>query len=173
MYRSTLQRFTAKKLPLITLILAVSLNATARTINASNPASGSNSSAELLSAGRSQDMKINIRIADKTLTATLANNATTRDFVALLPLNLSMGDLFGREKYGNLPRALSETGPRRRHYELGDIAYWSPGHDVAIFYRQGGEEIPSPGIIPIGKIDSSIEAFYVPDSVRVTIELAQ
>src|SRR6266704_5128553 len=99
MYRSTLQRFTAKKLPLITLILAVSLNATARTINASNPASGSNSSAELLSAGRGQDMKINIRIADKTPTATLANNATTRDFVALLPLNLSMGDLFGREKY--------------------------------------------------------------------------
>ncbi len=136
MYRSTLQRFTAKKLPLITLILAVSLNATARTINASNPASGSNSSAELLSAVRSQDMKINIRIADKTPTATLANNATTRDFVALLPLNLSMGDLFGREKYGNLPRALSETGPRRRTCRLTrptstpsrkpGLNYWMP-----------------------------------------------
>jgi hypothetical protein len=103
----------------------------------------------------------------------LADNATTRDFVALLPLNLSMWDLFGREKYASLPRALSETGPRKRQYELGDIAYWSPSHDVAIYYRQDGDAIPSPGIIPIGKIDSGIEAFKVPDSVRVTIELAQ
>src|SRR5258708_1381893 len=37
MYRSTLQPFIAKKLPLIALILAVSLNVTARTMNASNP----------------------------------------------------------------------------------------------------------------------------------------
>jgi hypothetical protein len=173
MYPTTLQRFTAKTLLLIALILTVSLNATARTMHAGKSAGDSNSSAEPVAAGRSHDVKINIRIAGKTLSATLADNATARDFVALLPLSLSMGDLFGREKYGNLPRALSENGPRRRYYELGDIAYWSPSHDVAIYYRVGGEEIPTPGIIPIGKIDSGIEAFNVPDSVRVTIELAQ
>jgi hypothetical protein len=44
---------------------------------------------------------------------------------------------------------------------------------VAIYYGQGGEEIPSPGIIPLGKLDSGIEAFNVPGSVNVTIELAQ
>ena len=118
-------------------------------------------------------MKINIKVAGKTLTATLTDNETATDFIALLPLNLSMDDLFGREKYANLPKALSQEGPRRHSYEVGDIAYWSPAHDVAIYYRQDNESIPSPGIIPIGKIDAGTEAFNVPGSVKVTIELAK
>ena len=118
-------------------------------------------------------MKINIKIGGKILTATLADNATARDFVSVLPLNVSVNDLFGREKYANLPKALSEKGPRTKSYEVGDIAYWSPSRDVAIYYRQDGESIPSPGIIPIGRIDAGIEAFNVPGSVKVTIELAK
>jgi hypothetical protein len=68
---------------------------------------------------------------------------------------------------------LLENGPRVRHYKLGDIGYWSPGHDVAIYYREDSEEIPHPGIISIGKIDSGMEALNVPGSVKVIIELAQ
>lgn len=116
-------------------------------------------------------MKIKISVSGKVLTATLVDNETARDFVSLLPLNLSLNDLFGREKFGNLPKALSEKGPRTHAYEAGDIAYWSPAHDVAIYYRQDSESIPSPGIIPIGKIDAGTEVFNVPGSVRVTIEL--
>lgn len=56
-------------------------------------------------------MKININVAGKTLTASLADNATARDFVSVLPLSVSMNDLFGREKYGDLPKSLSEDGP--------------------------------------------------------------
>jgi hypothetical protein len=37
----------------------------------------------------------------------LADNPTARDFASVLPLNVSMKDLFGREKYGDLPKALS------------------------------------------------------------------
>ena len=118
-------------------------------------------------------MKISIKIDGKTLTAILAHNATAHDFASVLPLNISMNDLFGREKYANLPKALSEKGPRTKSYEVGDIAYWSPAHDVAIYYRQNGESIPSPGIIPIAKIDAGAEAFNVADSVRVTMEPAR
>jgi len=118
-------------------------------------------------------MKINIEVADKTLTATLTDNETTRDFIAALPLHLSMDDLFGREKFCSLPKALSQKGPRSDRYEVGDIAYWSPSHDLAIYYRQDRESIPSPGIIPIGKIDAGTEAFNVLGSVQVTIELAR
>jgi hypothetical protein len=57
---------------------------------------------------RSQYMKININIGGKILAASLADNATARDFVSVLPLTLSMKDLFGREKYGDLPKQLSE-----------------------------------------------------------------
>lgn len=81
-----------------------------------------------------------------------------------------MNDLFGREKFGHLPRAISEDGKRTRGYEVGEVIYWSPGPDVAIFYRHDGPSIPSPGIIVMSKIDSGVEALSVPGSVKVTIE---
>ena len=98
-------------------------------------------------------MKISIKIGDKILSASLAENATARDFVSVLPLNVSMKILFGREKYGDLPKALSDNGPRKNRYEVGDIAYWSPNRQFAVYYHQDGEAIPSPGIIPIAKMD--------------------
>ena len=104
-------------------------------------------------------MKININIGGKILTATLADNATAQDFASVLPLNVSMNDLFGREKYGDVPKVLSENGPRKSKYEVGDIAYWSPDHQFAVYYHQDGEAIPSPGIIPIAN-----------DAERTTVE---
>ena len=118
-------------------------------------------------------MKIKIKIGEKILTATLADNATAQDFVSVLPFKASMDDLLGREKYATLPKALSENGPRAKRYEVGDIAYWSPSHDIAIYYRQDGESIPAPGIIPIASIEAGAEAFNVSGSVKVAIELAK
>jgi len=117
-------------------------------------------------------MKIRLTLDNgKAITATLIDSETTRDFVSLLPLTLTMNDLFGREKFFHLPRAISEGGKRTRTYEVGDVIYWSPGPDVAVYYRHDGQSIPSPGIIAIGKIDSGVEALDVPGSVRATIEL--
>src|SRR5882724_8497193 len=115
-------------------------------------------------------MKIKVTVGDSDLTATLVDSETTRDFVSMLPLTLTMNDLFGREKFGHLPRAISEGGKRTRTYEVGDVIYWSPGPDVAMFYRQDGQSIPSPGIIVMGKIDSGVEALNVAGSMKVTIE---
>ena len=84
-------------------------------------------------------MKIKLTIKDRVLTATLQENKTAQDFVSLLPLTLTMNDLFGREKFGHLPRAISEGGKRTDSYEVGQIVYWSPGPDVAIFYRNDTE----------------------------------
>jgi len=120
-----------------------------------------------------QNMKVNIRSSGKIVTATVMDNPTARDFVSLLPLTLSMNDLFGREKFAHLPKPLSEKGPRTHSYAVGDIAYWSPAHDVAIFYKQDGESIPSPGLIRIAKTNGGAEMFNVPGTVTVTIELAK
>src|SRR5215469_1697676 len=117
-------------------------------------------------------MKIKLTIKDRVLTATLQDNKTAQDFVSLLPLTLTMNDLFGREKFGHLPRAIFEGGERTHSYEVGEIVYWSPGPDVAIFYRHDRQAIPDPGIIVIGKIDSGVEALNVEGSPKVTIELA-
>jgi hypothetical protein len=120
---------------------------------------------------KNEGLKISLKVGDKVLTATLIDSETTRDFLSLLPLTLTMNDLFGREKFGHLPRAISEGGKRTRTYEVGDVIYWSPGPDVAMFYRHDGPSIPSPGIIVMGKIDSGVEALNVPGSVKVMIEL--
>jgi len=118
-------------------------------------------------------VKIRIQTANKQIIATLANNETARDFASVLPLKVSMNDLLGREKYGDLAKALSEKGPGQSRYEAGYISYWSPDHQFAIYYHRDGESIPSPGIIPIAKIDAGAEAFNVPGSVNVTIERAK
>src|SRR5437899_4721521 len=118
----------------------------------------------------SQIMKIRLKIDDKVITATLNDSKTTRDFISLLPLTLTMNDLFRREKFAHLPRAISKEGKRTHTYEVGDIAYWSPGPDVAIFYRHDGQRIPNPGINVMGKLDSGAEALDVPGSVRVRFE---
>ncbi len=80
-----------------------------------------------------------------------------------------MNDLFEREKFAHLPRAISTEGKRTHAYEIGD-AYWPPGPDVAVFYRHDGQKIPAPGVIVIGKIDSGVKEVDVPGSVRVTFE---
>src|SRR6516165_2470851 len=132
-------------------------------------ASGAPGSAVERDPSRANRIKIRLTVEGKELTATLIDSQTSRDFIALLPLTLAMDDLFRREKYGPLPRALSK-GERTHSYEIGDIGYWSPGPDVAIYYRNDGEQIPDPGIILIGKIDFGVEAFNVPGSVKVTVE---
>jgi hypothetical protein len=129
-----------------------------------DPASGPTSE-------RRSTMKVSLKFQDKTLTATLIDNETTRDFVSLLPLTLTMNDLFGREKYGHLPREISGGGERTYTYEVGQLVYWSPGPNVAIYYRDDGERIPKPGIIVIGKVDSGVHALNVPGAVKVKIEL--
>jgi hypothetical protein len=116
-------------------------------------------------------MKTRLRVGDQAIAATLIDSETTRDFALLLPLTLTMKDLFGREKFGHLPRAISEGGKRTRTYEVGDVIYWSPGPDVAIYYRHDGSSISSPGIIVLGKVDSGVEALSVPGTVKVTVEL--
>ena len=118
-------------------------------------------------------MKIRLIVNDRTITARLIDSPSVRDFVSLLPLTLTMSDLFRREKVGQLPRALCGEGKYTHTFALGDIAYWSPGPDVAIYYRHDGEPIPNPGIIVIGKFGAAIEALNVPGTVKVTMELVK
>lgn len=114
--------------------------------------------------------KLRIRVGDRELIATLANNPTAADFAALLPLKIKMRDLFRREKYGQLPRELAEGGDRVFTYKLGQVIYWSPGPDVAIYYREDGEKIPKPGIVVLADIETGAQLLDVPGNVDVVIE---
>lgn len=116
-------------------------------------------------------MKIQLRLNDRRITARVIDSPTAQDFIKLLPLTLTMNDLFKREKFGHLPRAISTGGKHTHSYALGDIAYWPPGPDVAVFYRHDGEVIPEPGIIVLGKVTAGLEALHVRGSVTVRFEL--
>jgi hypothetical protein len=114
-------------------------------------------------------MKIILKIGDNVLTATLIDSKTTQDFISLLPLTLTLKDYAGTEKISDLPKRLSTEGaPSGIDPSVGDITYYAPWGNLAIFYRDFGY---SSGLVILGKIDSGKEALNVPGSVRVTIEL--
>ncbi|MEG3910925.1 cyclophilin-like fold protein [Microcoleus sp. w2-18bC1] len=164
------RRNCGRRMLILAIALVMSLSYSACHTDNSMPSSASSKMPTEISTQQANSMQINIKVGDKIVTATLIDNPTTRDFISLLPLTLTMNDLFGREKFAHLPRAISQEGERTKTYEVGDIIYWSPSSDVAIYYRRDGQEIPDPGIITIGKIDAGVEAFNVPGSVEVTIE---
>ncbi len=116
-------------------------------------------------------MKIRLKLEDTVITATLIDSKTTQDFISLLPLTLTLEDYAGTEKISDLPKRLStEDAPSGSDPSVGDITYYAPWGNLAIFYRDFGY---ASGLVILGKIDSGIEAFNVPGSVRVTIELIE
>ncbi len=81
--------------------------------------------------------------------------------------------MFGREKPGPLPRPLA-AGQGQATYQIGDLGYWPPSHDLAIFYADCGQRIPSPGIVIIGRVDTSLDLIAgADDSFQPTIEPVQ
>lgn len=116
-------------------------------------------------------MKIRITLEDRVLTATLVDSQTTQDFISLLPLTLTLEDYAGTEKISDLPRRLSTEGaPSGSDPSVGDITYYAPWGNLAIFYRDFGY---ASGLVILGELDSGIEALDVPGSVSVTIELVE
>jgi hypothetical protein len=117
-------------------------------------------------------VRIRLIIGDDVATATLEDDAAARDFAAMLPMTIDLHDLFGREKAGRLPRELSIDGARREFdYEVGEIAYWSPGNDIAIFYADDGQAIPQPGLVRLGTVATGLEVIAAAgNDFELTIE---
>lgn len=118
-------------------------------------------------------MHLKLTVGNTVVTAIIIKSKTSDDFIKLLPFSLRMNDLFGREKYGPLPKSISTDSKPSYRYEVGDIGYWSLGHDLAIYYKHDGETIPGPGIIVVGKILSDMEVLSVSGPIYVELELAE
>lgn len=100
-------------------------------------------------------MKIRLITEGASLTATLEDNAAARDFVGLLPLSLTLRDYAGTEKVSDLPKHLSTSGtPPGVDPDAGDLTYYAPWGNLAIFYRDFGY---ANGLVKLGRIDSGIE----------------
>jgi hypothetical protein len=113
-------------------------------------------------------MKIRLTVDGRSITATLFDSPTTRDFISLLPLTLTLEDYAGTEKIAYLSRKLSEEdAPAGVDPSVGDITYYAPWGNLALFYKDFGY---AKALIKLGSIDEGIEVFNVPGSVTVIIE---
>jgi hypothetical protein len=127
----------------------------------------------IVNGGAKASVKIRITINNRVVTATMFDNVTAREFIALLPFTMTLNDYAQREKYGHCAKPLTEVAAgRQKPYKVGDIGYWSPNSDFAVFYRHDGSVMPEPGITMIGTVDgNSVEAFNVTGRVTATFEV--
>jgi hypothetical protein len=114
-------------------------------------------------------MRIRLTVNGQVINATLAENASARDFLALLPLSLTLEDYASTEKISALPRKLTTQGsPAGIAPDVGDITYYAPWGNLAIFYRDFGY---AAGLVKLGHLDAGVDALHVGGSVQVTIEV--
>lgn len=113
-------------------------------------------------------MKIRMTIEGTPITATLEDNATSRDFVSLLPLTLTLRDYASTEKIADLSRRLSTDGaPPAMDPHAGDITYYARWGNLALFYKDGHL---SKDLVKLGTIDGGLEALRRCGPFEVTID---
>lgn len=114
-------------------------------------------------------MKIKMITSDRTITATLVDNAATQDFLSRLPLEIEFEDYNRTEKIFYPSPKLNIDGVKRGCAPVpGDITIYAPWGNVAIFYKSWSQ---SSDLIRIGHIDGDgIEALKGAGSITVRIE---
>jgi hypothetical protein len=161
---------TMKQKSLLHQTLAIALVGAA-TLPFVNDGNAANSESIDASKQRAKTMKIRMTIEGTVLTAALLDNQTSRDFVSLLPLTLTLKDYAATEKVSDLPKKLSTQGaPPGSDPSIGDITYYAPWGNLAVFYKDFSY---SKGLVKLGKIDSGVEVLTRPGPLRTTIELME
>ena len=115
--------------------------------------------------------RIHVIVGSETLSATLDETPAGRDFARLLPLELSLSDYHATEKIADLPRELDTTGaPASYSPEAGDITYYAPWGNLAIFYKPFRT---SSGLVRLGAFDGPIDALLQDGAIPIRIEAAE
>ncbi|AWH25397.1 cyclophilin-like fold protein [Stenotrophomonas sp. YAU14D1_LEIMI4_1] len=113
-------------------------------------------------------MKVKVIINDQVLAATLEDSIPAREFIAQLPLTLQLEDYAAIEKIAQLPRRLSVSGePEGITPVAGDIAFYAPWGNLAIFHKPFGY---SKGLIRLGHIEGGLQILRAAGPVKALIE---
>ena len=116
-------------------------------------------------------MSIEIKIGEVSVKAQLADNAAARDFVAMLPLQLTLKDYAQTEKVSDLPKSLNTSdSPDGYKAVVGDITYYAPWGNLAIFTKDFSY---ASGLVYLGKITSGVEHLKKSGPLSVTIRKAE
>ncbi|MGB2579433.1 hypothetical protein AAIR98_001352 [Elusimicrobium simillimum] len=101
-------------------------------------------------------MQIKFILGENVLSAAMNNTKTARDFLALLPQEVTLTDYAQKEKIFNLPSRLSTEGaPSGAKPKAGDIAYYAPWGNIAIFYK----DAPYADGLIIGHVANGLNKF--------------
>ncbi|WP_142270877.1 MULTISPECIES: cyclophilin-like fold protein [Streptomyces] len=114
-------------------------------------------------------MDIRVTLDGRPVDAALNDSSAARDFAELLPLTLDLEDFHATERVADLPRKLTtENAPAPVAAKVGDIAYYAPWGNLALFYQDG--PAPSADLLILGHLD--VSADQLGSATRITIEAA-
>ncbi|MET9469506.1 cyclophilin-like fold protein [Streptomyces sp. NPDC006544] len=114
-------------------------------------------------------MDIRVTLDGRSVEATLNDSPAARDFADLLPLTLDLEGFHGTERVADLPGRLDTSGaPEPAAAKTGDIAYYAPWGNLALFYRDG--LAASADLLILGHLDVSADQLGRAD--RITLEAA-
>jgi hypothetical protein len=106
-----------------------------------------------------QPTRIVLRVSDGQATATLIDTPATRQFGAMLPLQLTLHAAMGQAKTGRLPYPIDVSGADRViDPDIASIYYWPPSGDIGIYYNDLGQTVPPPGMVLLGTVDNGLDA---------------
>ncbi len=111
--------------------------------------------------------KINITINGKNFTATLEDNETSREFVKMLPLDITMNELNGNEKYYYFDNNLPSNSNKIDKINSGDIMLYG-NNCLVLFYESFNTNY---SYTRIGKFDNSdnIKDIVGNENIKVNI----
>ena len=155
------------------LVIVMILNMDAQLVACSRRAatSQSNSAHNITKTVNQDNMKVTITVGGQVFAAFLTSSEAAKDFASLFPLTLNLSDYAGTEKVSDLSKRLSTKGsPSGCSAAVGDITYYSPWGNLAIFYRSFGH---AAGLINLGHIDGDMTQFKTAcEKSEATFELA-
>nr|WP_107097296.1 cyclophilin-like fold protein [Streptomyces aureus] len=118
---------------------------------------------------RNTTVDIRVTLDGRPVEATLNDSPAARDFAELLPLTLALTDFHGTERVAGLPRKLDTSGaPDPTAAKIGDIAYYAPRGNLALFYQDGPSA--SADLLILGQLD--VGAAQLGRAGRITVEAA-
>lgn len=105
----------------------------------------------------------------KPVMAILDNSPATLDLIKQLPLTLELTDYADTEKIAYPPHKLSTKSSAKAYAgKAGDITYYAPWGNLAIFYRDSDAGLAN-GLIYLGKLASIPTVLSNPQKINVRI----
>lgn len=114
-------------------------------------------------------MRISLLLESGTLDGVLDDTSVAADLATLLPLELLLSDFHAAERISDLPRRLTTTeAPAGTGAKPGDIAYYAPWGNLALFYATTPY---ADGLVRLGQLEGNAAEVlaHLPENAAVRI----